>query len=302
VNGGHLLLAPGLGMAPPLANLVVRLARGHRVHAHDAGLGTPTAVLCRPGGSWPVPKGDAAVAWWIEHPSEVPDAAGRRLALVLTWRPVADVAAVSLAGLGVAVEVLPSPSVDGSVWRPVAPFIRQRWRRRLGLPPTLVATLGVPGSPSVDEETAADALFLCSAAVVGPGHVLRALALGAPTVCDAATAEFLGAVDGVHVVVADGSAASEAAEDLADDLERATRLGRAGRRLVEARHDIAAAARRVASVLALPGIGPRPVADLAADLEALGTPVDAGISARVAGAIGTLGSNGPEVVARSLRW
>ncbi len=34
----------------------------------------------------------------------------------------------------------------------------------------------------------------------------------------------------------------------------------------------------------------------------LGTPVDAGVVARVAGAVGTLGADGVDVAVRSLRW
>lgn len=302
MTGTYLLLAPGIGTSVPLAELVARLARRHRVHAHDPGLGPPAAVLCRPRSPWPLPKGDAPLAWWIEHPHELPDRPNPRVRLIVTWQPVMHAAADRVRAFGVPVEVVPSPAVDGSVWRPVMPFVRQRWRRRLGLPAELVATVGVAGGPALDEGTATDALFLCAAAVVGPGYVLRALALGTPTVCDAAVADAIGAVDGEHVVVADPAAAPAVAAEVAGDLERAARLGRAGRRLLEARHDVAASARRVAEVLGLPGVGPAPVASVAGVLERLGTPVDAGISARVAGAVGTLGGDGVEVATRSLRW
>jgi hypothetical protein len=154
----------------------------------------------------------------------------------------------------------------------------------------------------MDDQTAGDALFLCSAAVVGPGHILRSLALGTPTVCDPDVAGLVGAVDGRHVVVASGTEATLAADDLANDLPRAAALGRAARQLVEARHDIAASARRVASLLDLPTIGDAPVAAIAGVLDDLGTPVDAGVVARVAGAVGTLGPTGPDVAVRSLRW
>lgn len=300
--GGHLLVAPGLGTSSPLAELVARLARRHRVHAHDPGLGPPAAVLCRPRSTWLRIWGDAPMAWWIEHPSELPGGGNHRLRLVLTWPPVLHAAPDRVRGLGVPVEVVPAPAIDGSQWRPVMPFVRKRWRRRLGLPADLVARVGVAGGPTLDDDTAADALFLCAAAVVGPGHVLRSLALGTPTVCDAAVADLVGAVDGEHVVVADASWAPDAAAELAADMERAARLGRAGRRLIEQRHDLAASARRVAAVLSLPGVGPPPLAAVAGMLEGLGTPVGAPISARLAGAIGTLGGRSAEVTTRSLRW
>ena len=296
-SGRHLLLAPGLGTSSPLSELLARIARRHAVHAHDPGLGPPAAVLTRPASRWPLPRGDFPVAWWIEHPADVPVDVPERVRLVLAPRPVA--AAV---GALPRLEVVPSPAVDGTVWRPVAPFVRERWRRRLGLPERLVAVVGTPGAPPMDDETAADALFLCAAAVVGPAHAVRALALGTATVCDAAVAELVGAVDGVHVVVAAGHEAVDAATDLAADMPRAAVLGRNARRLAEARHDIAESARRVAAALELPTVGEPPVAQVAAVLDDLGTPVDAGVVARVAGAVGTLGPDGVDVAVRSLRW
>ena len=296
----HLLLAPGLGTAPPLAGLLGRLARRHAVYAHDPGLGPPAAVLTRPASRWPVPR-DAAVAWWIEHPAEVPDVAPNRVRLILTPRPVVE-ASPALSDLFVPVEVVPAPSIDGTTWRPVAPFVRARWRRRLGLPDVLVAKVGTPGAPAMEERTANDALFLCSAAVVGPGHVLRALALGTPTVCDAATADIIGAVDGTHVIVAGLEQAPSVAAELGADLVRAAALSRAGRRLIEERHDVAAAARRVATWLDLPPVGAPPVAALATVLDDLGTPPDATVVARVAGAVGVLGPGGVDVAVKALRW
>lgn len=299
-GGRHLLLAPGLGIAQPLTDLLGRLARRHAVHAHDRALGPPAAVLLRPGARWRPPR--APVAWWVEHPRDVPAAVPRDVRLVVTWRPALP-ALDAVAGAGIPIEVLPAPWLDGSEWRPVVPFVRARWRRRLRLPERLVAVLGTPDAPIVDEATANDALFVCSAAVVGPAHVLRALALGAPVVCSSDVAELVGAENGRHAVVADSAADRAAAADaVAGDLVQATGLARRGRQLFEARHDIAAAARRVATALDLPPIGIGPVAGLASRLEELGTPIDAGVAARVAGAVGTLGPSGVDVATRSLRW
>jgi hypothetical protein len=300
-RGRHLLLAPGLGTSSPLSELLARIARRHAVHAHDPGLGSPAAVLTRPASRWPLPRGDAPVAWWVEHPADAPGVVPERVRLLLAARPVAA-AVPALAELDVPLEVVPWPAVDGTVWRPVAPFVRDRWRRRLGLPERLVAVVGTTGAPPMDDETAADALFLCAAAIVGPAHAVRALALGTATVCDAATADLLGAVDGTHVIVAAGEEATEAATDLAADLSRAAVLGRNGRRLAEDRHDIAESARRIAAALELPTVGEPAVARVAAMLDELGTPVDAGVVARVAGAVGTLGADGVVVAVRSLRW
>lgn len=303
----YLLVAAGLGIDPPLAPLLARLARRHRVLAHDPGLGAPAAVVAPAGTRRQRAWGRAPAAWWVAHPAGLaalgpePPASVR---LLLVPPPVAGAAGVAGGGelAGVPVEVVPAPGVDGDELRPVVPFVRERWRRRYGLPADLVVTVGVPGAPELDEATAHDALFLCAAAVVGPAHVLAALALATPVVCDAATAEAIGAVDGEHVVVAAGEAARTAAARLAADLPAAARLARAGRRLVEERHDLATAARRVAARLGLPPVGPSPVARLAGRLEELGTPVDAGVAGRAAGAIGSLGPETATWTARALRW
>ena len=157
---------------------------------------------------------------------------------------------------------------------PVSPFVRRRWRRRLGLPETFVARLGVPGAPDADAATAAAALFTCSAAVVGVDAVELALALGTPVVCDAEVAGTVGAVDEIHVAVADGTRADAAAEALAGDDARAARLGRNGRRLT------------------VDG-SPPPAADpgdpVDAALAALGTPAGSPIAARLLQRIATPG-------------
>lgn len=291
----HLLVAPGLGTAGPLADLLVHLARSHAVFAHDEGLRPPAAVLSRPGSPWPPPrKWQAPVAWWVDDPADLPASLPPRVRLLLTARDDVDAA--------VPVIVVPSPSIDGSEWRPVAPFVRARWRRRFGLPDGLVAVVGVPGGRPMDDQTAADALFLCAAAVVGPSHVLRALALGTPTVCDAATAEVAGAVDGEHVVVATGDAARAAAEDLAAHGDRAALLARAGRRLVEVRNDMVGVARRLGAALALEPVGGPLRSRVPSALAELGTPLGAGVVGRVSDALASLSVDSPSSVVRAFRW
>jgi hypothetical protein len=299
MRGSHLLLAPGLGTAGPLGALLGRLARRHQVLAHDPGLGPPAAVLTRPHSRWRPPKGHGPLAWWIDHPAAVPDTIDDDVRLIVTTRPVIG-AAPQVLSLGTPVQVAPAPAIDGTRHRPIAPFVRQRWRRRLGLPHDLVVEVGTATARPMEGQTAEDALFLCAAAVVGPGHVLLALALATPIVCDAATAALVGAEDG-DVVVAAQDGAHAAAADVARDLERAAALGRRGRVLAEAHHDVAAAARRMAVALDLPANGPPPLARVATTLERLGTPLDAGVVRRAAGAC-TLGGRGFDHAVQALRW
>lgn len=297
----YLLLAPGVGTAPPLAAVVTQLARRHGVYAHDPGLGSPTAVLARPSTPWRREWAGARLAWWVEHPTELPATVHRQVDLIVTWPPVVEAGSQLLSG-ATPVVVVPAPGVGAGDWQPIVPFVRARLRRRLGLPERLVVIVGTPDATPIADDVAADALRLCAAAVVGPGHVLRSLALATPTVCDAATADLVGAVDGRDVVVASGSDARAAAEDLAGDQRRATLLARAGRLLVAERHDAAGAARRIAAALALPAAGSAPVARVADELEALGTPLDATVTGRVATAVASLGGRAAEGVTTGLRW
>ena len=301
MRGTHLLLAPGLGTSGPLGALLGRVARRHDVRAHDAALGPAAAVLTRPHSRWRPPMGHGGVAWWIDHPAAVPDAIADDVRLIITTRGVLE-GAPHLADLGAPVRTAPAPAFDGTTVRPVAPFVRQRWRRRLHLPDRLVVEVGTPDAPPMEDQLAGDALFLCAAAVVGPGHVLRALALGTPVVCDRATAALIDAEDGRHVVVAAPSAAAEAAAAIAADLTLAAQLSRRGRSFVESRHDIATAAREVAAALRLPPAGPPPLARVASALEGLGTPLDAGVVRRVAGAASALGPHTFGHAVEALRW
>jgi hypothetical protein len=223
-------------------------------------------VLCRPRSRWETQAGKVALAWWLDAGEACPEPpAHGRLRIVL--QPGSTV---------------PSPWIDGSVVRPVMPFVRERRRRG--------------GDPGTD-------LASCAAAVVGPDRILEALALATPVVCDAATAAIVGAVDGEHVVVASGPDSQAAAVDaLSNEPTRASLLARAGRRLVESRFDMAAAARRVASALDLPPTGMPVIARLASRLEELSTPVEAGVASRAAGAVVRLGPSGAAIAAQSLRW
>ena len=155
---------------------------------------------------------------------------------------------------------------DAQAVLPVSPFVRRRWRRRLGLPDDFVVRLGVERAPACDADLADAALFTCSAAIVGREHLDAALALGTPVVCDAGTASAVGAVDGTHVVVAARAAAEHTAELVAGDDSRAARLGRNARRLAVDRSPARADDGADPLDTALAGLGTPPSSPLAARL------------------------------------
>jgi hypothetical protein len=188
--------------------------------------------------------------------------------------PSGAIALVADTGAGVdgnGAIAVPNPSVDvGAIaWRP--PFVRERWRRRNGLPePTVVTSLHLSESGRQSRVTR-DALALASAVVVTPPLLLTALAFGAPAVVFGPDLPAF-ATDGVCVTATDAEEAEAQAHALAADATRAARLSAAGRRLVESRFDIAATARTLAFALGLAMPAAEPWRGVAARLAELGTP------------------------------
>jgi hypothetical protein len=178
--------------------------------------------------------------------------------------------------------VLWPDGVDAERCRPVTPFVRARWRRRWGLPDSLVWVpddLADPPSAELNRT----AFALASAVAVVGSPVLEALAWGAPVATDAATADAIGAVDGAEVLVAERTGLRRAANQLADDQRLAASLGRAGRRLVERRHDIARPAGVLARMLGLRREPYDPAGRVSAWLDELWTPAGADIRLRAEG-------------------
>jgi hypothetical protein len=173
----------------------------------------------------------------------------------------------------------PVPSVDAAAHPPLTPFVRERWRTRLGLPSTLAVVIGFERVTPLRDTAVPSALALCSAAAVRGPDALLALALGTPLVTDAGEARRLGARDDVEVVIAAPHDAKPAAEELAHDVRRAARLGWAARLLAERRHDVRPAADAVAARLGLPA-RTRPGDSLEGRLDELGTPPGAPPAAR----------------------
>ena len=180
------------------------------------------------------------------------------------------------------------------VWRPEAlaadlhpslsPFVRQRWRLRLGLPAEFIIEIGTRNpTHALGDALTRSALAVCSAAVVRGPQLVAALALGTAVVTDAASAERVGATPSVHLAVAEANHARSLADQLGPDHPRAAALGWGGRLLVEARFDLATVAFELVDSL---GIAPAPfpaapLARLDAELAALGTAPSSDVANRV---------------------
>ncbi|MBK9180865.1 MAG: hypothetical protein IPM45_15095 [Acidimicrobiales bacterium] len=205
-------------------------------------------------------------------------------------------------GGGPTVLALSRFGIDGRDVRPLPPFVRARWRQRLGFPDDLDVAVGVGGAPPLDEAAARTALALAPAAVVAGAWLVPALALGTAVVTDARSAEAVGAVGGRHVEIGGAgpddlagpaAGAVAAARALGADWRRAAAVGWAGRLLVEERHDLSTVARALAAALGLvapatPGGSLDPAGRLQAGLDQLHTPPFARVAVRARSAWASL--------------
>jgi len=145
---------------------------------------------------------------------------------------------------------LPARSVDTALHQPVTPFVRSRWRRRLGLDEDLVVDLRTPVG---NDAPVATLMALASAVIATDGTVLTAMALGTPTVVENATAHRLGLApfddDGLRTT---GAADTRPEADLlAADPTRAARMGRRARRIAERQFSTDTVAQELAKHLGL---------------------------------------------------
>jgi Glycosyl transferases group 1 len=283
---------------------VLELLVGPRVPAGVEGVLVCAARSCAPRARVAGRPGDDAVAARFATSLDAPgldtavDDASVPLAVVVDGAfadpAVLDRADVVLAPAGVPVPlgegsragiVRRLPQVDPWRHRPVPPFVRAGWRRRLGFPDDFVVTFGYDAGTRVTARTVPTVLALASAAAVRGEHaaLALALALGTPAVTDAATAEALGATDGDEVVVAGSDHdARAAAEELAGRPSECARLGRRGRELVERRHDPEVVARALLAGLGLepaPAAGTGSAVILEAACRELGLPPDGSLYA-----------------------
>jgi hypothetical protein len=166
--------------------------------------------------------------------------------------------------------------------RPYAPYPRDRIRRARGLPEAVVGEVGagelVWDSSVVDPKFRSTILVTASAVVADRSAVVEALAYGAPTVTDPATAAAIGAVPGEHLLVgSDVEQRRALAAGLALDMATAARLSWAGRRLFEEAFSVTHLIRRVERAAVRPA---GPADRIAAVLDDLGTPTEAPIRRR----------------------
>lgn len=261
------------------APLVVALRTWCRPHAFDPGLGPPAAILATSPAAIGLDgalRGRIPVAVIAGSHSMV-TAGTQEHATVIIVRDVESAAEIGDRALLWRREALATSDHPY-----LSPFVRERWRARLGLPNPMVVGFGSTSPSPLAESDALAALAVCSAAVVRGPLLLPALALGTPVVTDATTAAAIGAEASVHLAIAPISEARAVADALAADPARAAAVGWGGRQLVEEEYDLGRLAFDV--VVAL-GIGPRefpvaPLARLDAELEALGTPLASPVAIR----------------------
>lgn len=251
---------PGLGLLlgaePPAAVHRLLLTIADRVRPVDGALSPdggvpPTAYLWRADSVRP--PADARYAVWLRpEDTELIDGAA---ALVTDDLALADEYGAIF---------VPERTLVHRV-RPILPFVRRRLRAGRGLPSVVVACgehttwLWLAVDQGVMEaqrltRSQADTAAGVANAVAAVGRALpTALAWGAPTVTDAASAATLGAVEGVHVLVAESyNERIDLARELAEDEARATPLAWQGRRLMETRHDLQRSSRDFLAALRLP--------------------------------------------------
>jgi hypothetical protein len=251
--------------------LVVALRTWSDPHAPDPGLRPPVARFAV---STNAANLDAAlddrsipVAVVVDDPATARGRVRERARLLLTHRPAPELDATRTL-------VIPGDLVDVDAHPPLSPFVRARWRERLGLPTHLVVRVGYPDPWPTDDAAIVAALAVCSAAAVRGPWTTTALALGTAVVTDESEAERLGARNGVDLRIAEPVSALAQSEALAADWPQAGRLGHGARRLIEEQHSWSALARAVLSRLGVepPRLPHFPLAGLQARLDDLDTP------------------------------
>jgi hypothetical protein len=265
-----LLVRPGV--PTPVVTLLTRLQRWADVRAASTEGPAPSAYVATSPHAHGIDRaGSRPLAVWVDGPDETEAALASSgpARLLLTSDPaVAD-------ALGPDTVVVPPEDTGGDLVART-PFVRRRWRRRVGFPDDWTVTVGAEPTDGLDADDplVPTALSLAAAAVVtDPAAARRGLATGCPMVVDPGSAAALGIEDGVHALVQEPGAPGDLLRLLVDDDGLAAALSRSGRVLYEQRHDAAGAVLRVAGHLGvLPDDADRPVARLDAVLDALHTP------------------------------
>lgn len=262
-----------------LAPLIVALRTWCRPSALDPSLGRPDAFLATSPAAVGLDAalaGPAPVVVIVEETSRLTTNLQARAAAIV----VRDERSAS--AVGETAILWRRDAVLASEHPSLSPFVRERWRTRLGLPHPLVLEIGGSTPSPFDAATAPAALAVCSAAVVHGPWLLTALALGTAVVTDAAAARHIGATPFVDLVVTDPHNEREVADELARDPARCAALGWGGRLLVERCHDFGTVALEIISALDIGPVGfpAAPLSRLDAELDALGTPATSSVANR----------------------
>ncbi len=275
----QLALLAGFEDTSPWEPLVLALRPWCHPVAFDPSLGAPAATLAlapdAPGIDAAL-AGPGPVAVIVDDRTRIPANVMERADVLITTTTVAFEA------LGERSVLISPDAVGADGHPPLSAFVRSRWRRRLGLPDPWFVQLGTANAWRGPDDAIHAALAVCSAAAIRGPMLTTALSLAAPTVTDPDSAERLGAVANVHLVIASPAGFDAALDALAADPARATAIGFGGRQLVEERHDLGSAAQEILErVGILPVTTPEaPLADLDAELRALGTPANSPVAIR----------------------
>jgi hypothetical protein len=173
------------------------------------------------------------------------------------WRAAGDPRPETLAHAAITIGTsdtvdirVPAPGVDLRLFRPLAPFLRERWRNKFRV------DVPVEVPPDLAWRQRRTLLALCPAIAATGTTALEALAFATPLVTDATTAAQLGGTPDIDMLVcADPTVAGGLAPELGRDHRRAAAMGRAGRRLAEQRHDLAPPASALAAAFGWPPRG-----------------------------------------------
>ncbi len=263
----------------PLAPLVVSMRRWCVPAADDPSIAAPDAYLAADPaavGLTDALLGPALVAVLVESTARIPEVVLEHADVLIVRDPDSAVAFPDRA------VVFPRDFVRPSQHPNISPFVRSRWRAGLQLPDPMIVRLGVPRPWPLDDAAVPAALATCSAAIVRGPWLLTALALGTPVITDAPSCARIGATNNIHLIVSPPTESNDLAVALAADGPRAAAVGWGGRMLVEEHHDLEAVAVELLDRL---GIGPAafptaPLANLDAELAALGTPDSSPVALR----------------------
>lgn len=227
----------GLALTPPtdpaLLDLLVHMRRWCAVRQADSSDPVDAWMVTEGVDPALVSAGPLVLVWTRNPASAAPRWSGRGILVG---------PASSMAGWGGL--SIPDTGVDATDAEFMAPVVRQRWRRRLALPPHTVIHLGDEGVAGLPARLEVTALATAAVVVASGDAVLRAMAWGAPTVTDPETAARLDL--GGSVRVAATGEGEHVARALCNDEHAMALLAWRGRQRVEERHDLVGAAYRVA--------------------------------------------------------